>query len=239
MRRIILLIAALLPLSIALSQELTDTHINKVDAQGRRQGSWRVYDGEGNLKFTGNFVNDKPVGEFRYFYPNGKPKAVVMQLDSGKVAYTTNYHPNGNMMARGKYMNQKKDSTWLYYAEEDGTLASDETYAAGKKVGTSKIYYSDGKLAEEINYKDDIKDGPWVQYFTDGTVKLKATYKAGSLEGMYIYYYLNGNVQVSGTYVNGVKDGTWVYLTDIGEMEKREEYRNGRMIDREEFEIKK
>ncbi len=71
MKRLIL--AGLLQLLFfaALAQEITDNHINKADAQGRRQGVWRVYDDDGNLKFTGEYINGKPVGVFNYYYPEG------------------------------------------------------------------------------------------------------------------------------------------------------------------------
>ena len=239
MKRLVLLIILLFSFFTVISQELTDSHINKVDAQGRRQGKWRVYDGDGNLKFTGEFINGKPVGEFKFLYPNGKTKAIVQQLDSGRIAYTTNYHPNGNIMARGKYVDQKKDSTWLYYTEEDGFLASEESYDNGLKEGSWKIYYPDGKIAEETFYSHDLKEGPWIQYFTDGTIKMKAAYISDKLEGSYTIYHVNGKVEVSGIYLHDNKDGTWIYLTDIGELEKREEYRNGKLISQEIIEVDK
>jgi antitoxin component YwqK of YwqJK toxin-antitoxin module len=227
-----MIIASCIPMLKA--QELTDTHINKVDLQGRRQGLWRVYDGdEGYLKFTGEFQNDKPVGEFLYFFPNGKTKAIILQLDSGRISYATNFYLNGNIMAKGKYINQKKDSTWLYYNEEDATLASEEYYASGSKEGVWKVYYPEGGVAEEITYQNNLRHGPWMLYFTDGKLKLKATYVDDKLEGQYDIYHLNGKVEVSGTFLHDNKHGTWVYLSEIGELEKREEYVNGKMEEQE------
>ena len=46
---------------------------NKTDAQGRKQGPWRKYQpGDKILIYTGQFKDDIPVGEFRYYYPSGK-----------------------------------------------------------------------------------------------------------------------------------------------------------------------
>src|SRR5665647_835317 len=96
-----LILAGLLYLIVpfALAQEITDTHINKADASGRKQGIWKVYDEKGNLKYTGMYVNGKPAGIFKFYYPGGQVKAIVNQLDSGKVSYAKNFHPNGNLMA--------------------------------------------------------------------------------------------------------------------------------------------
>lgn len=233
MKRLFFTVILLFLLPVISAQELTDSHINKVDVYGRRQGFWKVYDGDGNLKFTGEFHDNKPLGEFRYFYPNGKIKAIILHQDSGRVSYTTNYYPNGNIMARGKYVDQKKDSTWLYYSELDATLASEEFYVHGSKEGVWKVYYPEGNLAEEINYRGNLRNGPWTLYFTDGKIKLKATYADDKLEGTYLIYHLNGNVEVSGAFLHDNKHGTWVYLSDLGELEKREEYVNGKLTSQE------
>ena len=68
---------------------------------------------------------------------------------------------------------------------------------------------------------------------------MKAAYISDKLEGTYTIYHVNGKVEVSGIYLHDNKDGTWVYLTDIGEMEKREEYRNGKLISQEIIEVNK
>lgn len=216
----------------AFSQEITESHINKVDLQGRRQGFWRVYDGDGNLKFTGEYVNGKPVGEFIYYFPNGRTKAIVNQLDSGRVTHMKSFHPNGRILAQGKYVNQQKDSTWLYYNAEDGSLSAEEHYINHSREGVWKTYYPEGRVAEEISYANNMKNGPWIQYFTNGNVKMKAQHVDDQLEGLYVVYHLKGGVEVSGTYLHGNKHGSWVYLNEQGELEVREEYVEGKMISR-------
>lgn len=235
MRNLILPACILLLAGMAAAQEITDTHINKVDLQGRRQGSWRVYDFEGNLKFTGEFVHGKPTGEFIWFYPSGRVKALVNHRDSGQVAYAKNFYPNGVLMAQGKYVNQQKDSLWLYYNEEDGSLSAEERYVNMSREGVWKTYFPEGGVAEEITYGHDMKNGPWMQYYTDGTIKLKGFYVDDLLEGLYIVYHLNGGVEISGTFRHSEKHGSWVYLNDLGELEKREEYDEGKLISQEEI----
>lgn len=212
------------------SQEYTSTHINKSDELGRRQGFWRVYDGNGNLKFEGTFAHDNPVGEFKYFFPNGKTKALVNNLDSGRVSYVKMFYQNGQLMATGKYSGQQKDSAWYYYSEIDGTLVSEEHYSEGVGEGIWKSYYPSGQVAEEYTYVGGKKEGEWIQYFSDGIIKSRGNYLDGQLDGLYVIYHLNGKVQVSGTYSMSKKTGAWVYLSEIGELEKREEYKNGALI---------
>ena len=238
MKRIILLISCLMLAGFVSAQEFTETHTNKTDAKGRKQGHWRVFDTNGNIKMEGNYVDGNPQGQFDYFYPDGHKKAVILNYDNGKVAYATLYHPNGNLMAKGKYLNQQKDSLWNYYDQDEGKLVSEEFYKQGKIEGVAKTFYPTGQIAEEQTYKNGLKDGPWAQYFTDGALKGKGEFKDGKPAGMYILYHLNGNVQVSGKYVDGEKDGPWIYLTRIGELEKKEIYDKGNLVSEQTMDVK-
>lgn len=238
MKRIVLSVMFFLAAALIFGQELSNVHANKTDGQGRKQGHWKVYDTNGNIKLEGNYVNGKPIGLFKFFYPDGHKKALINNLDSGKVTYATLFHENGNLMAKGKYLKQQKDSLWQYFDQENGKLLSEEFYSDGKKQGIVKTYYPSGEVAEEVTYKNDVKDGPWKQYFTDGAIKGKGTYVNGEPDGMYIMYHINGNVQVSGKYAAGEKEGVWVYLSSIGQMEKKEIYQKGLLISEENMETK-
>ena len=44
---------------------------NKTDVKGHKQGEWKKYHPNGMLRYVGNFKNDKPVGEFKYYYDTG------------------------------------------------------------------------------------------------------------------------------------------------------------------------
>jgi antitoxin component YwqK of YwqJK toxin-antitoxin module len=218
-----------------ISQELTSTHLNRVDEKGRKQGYWKVYDSTGELKFEGNYADGKPIGKFTYYYGNGVVKAEVINQDSGRISHIRMYHPNAKLMATGKYVNQKKDSTWFYYNQEDGSLASEEIYLNTLKEGEWKTYYPGGQVMEVTVYHNDIKEGPWKQYFSDGSLKSECNYVNDLLEGLYVIHHLNGKVEISGTYVHSQKDGVWVYLSDIGEMEAKETYDMGNLVKREEM----
>lgn len=218
----------------AAGQELGSTHINQVDSRGRKQGYWKIYDSSGELKFQGNYLDGKPVGDFVFYYPSGRKQAEVKNQDQGKVTYMRMYHPDGKLAATGKYINQKKDSTWQYFNHEDGTLASEDFYLNTLKSGEWKTYYPSGQVMEVTTYRDDIRQGPWIQYFSDGSVKAEGTYIDDVLDGQFTVRHLNGKVEISGQLVNGVKEGTWVYLNEIGELLIKEIYKNGDLIKREE-----
>lgn len=234
MKKIVLVLFMLFCVQGLFAQEYLSGHQNQVDDQGRRQGEWKVYDQAGNLKFVGQFKDDIPFGEFTYYYPSGKVKAVSMIFDSGRSSYTKTYHENGFLMAEGKYVNREKDSVWKYYSKYDkNLLLSEETYVDNEKEGIWYNYYPDGSVAEEISYKDDQKHGPWKQYFDDGSIKIRAKYEEGELEGLFQAFYPNGQASIAGTYEDAMKNGVWMYFDEDGQTIQREEYDHGYLIDRE------
>ena len=74
------LLLLLFPL-LALSQD-----INNVDINGYKQGKWLKKHNNGNIKYKGQFTDDKPFGLFYYFYENGKLKAEKKFFHNGQAA---------------------------------------------------------------------------------------------------------------------------------------------------------
>lgn len=235
--KILTIILVLLPcLLFSQAQNTDDKPINLKDAKGRKQGYWKKIE-NGAVKYDGNFKDDKPVGQFRYYYPSGKVKSVTYFSHNGEFGRTIMYHQNGNKMAAGNYINEEKDSLWAYY-NEDEKLISEVGYKNGKKQGLSRTYFPGGKPDEDVNYVDDVKNGQWIQYFPDGTPKLKGTYVNGLLQGLITVYYPGGTVMISGTYKNSLKEGMWIYFDEIGKTQKKEAWLGGKKV-KEEFLDKK
>ena len=216
---------------ISLLMPLTPFAQNQTDQEGRKHGDWRAYDERGNLKFEGQFRSGVPYGEFTYYYKDGSVKAISVFSGNGRIAYTRAFHENGNLMAEGKYLGQKKDSIWNYYSQWDkNLLVSREFYNKTRKDSIWITYFPDGDTAELIRYENDLKQGPWLQFFESGTTKLEAVYEDGDLEGKMTVYFPDGNVNVEGSYHNGMKEGTWLYYTEKGEIRKEEFYANGHLM---------
>jgi len=94
------------------------------DANGKKQGYWKKKDETGNhLLYEGEFKDNKPVGRFKYYYPNDSVRAIMNFKQEGKVAYAKLFHSTGKRMGEGKYIQEIKDSVWTYY-DESGTLLS-------------------------------------------------------------------------------------------------------------------
>lgn len=206
----------------SFSQEV----LNKTDAAGKKQGHWVKLDINKKKVYEGNFVNDRPNGQFIYYYPTGEKKAETVFSKNGTIARTKMYSIGGKIMGEGKYINEKKDSVWKFYDDEGG-LISEESYLNGQKNGKSKVFYTNGQLADERNWKAGVLDGPRVDYFESGSLKYKGTYVDGKLEGKAVFYQPSGKMYAEGVYINDLKDGPWKYYKEDGSLERTDTYSNG------------
>lgn len=200
---------------------------NKTDSKGEKQGEWKKYHKNGMLRYVGSFKNDKPVGEFKYYYDTGKMQTKMNHKGFG--TYSIVYYKTGEVKAVGKYINQVRDSTWTYY-DEEGYKKATEFYKKGLKDKMWYTYFKNGQVAEEKEYVNDFENGVWNKYEQDGKKKMTATYVDGGLEGKAVYFSL-GKRQISGFYYHGLRTGVWLYFEKDGiKIKKKEEYKNGRRI---------
>jgi antitoxin component YwqK of YwqJK toxin-antitoxin module len=206
-----------------------------VDAKGLKQGYWKKKDEKTNkLLYEGEFKDNKPVGKFKYYYPNDSAQAIFSFRNDGKFSYAWLFHPTGKKMAEGKYINEYKgndinrikDSVWTYY-DDAGIKISKESYVNGKKSGTSYVYFPDGTLSEERNYKDGVENGPFRQYFDGKAIRGMGNYVNGNLDGKNVYYFPGGIEAAVGYYKNGKKIGPWIYRDSKGNVKERELYKDG------------
>jgi len=141
-------------------------------------------------------------------------------LNSGTTAYNKMYHESsGRLMAQGKYVNQQKDSLWLYY-DNVGNLKSQETYAKGVLEGQSVMYYEpkNGQyvVAKYEYYINGLKNGQFKEYYPNTKLKTEGSYKDGNKNGMVKNFYTNGKIKSVERYKFAVKHGWWVFYGKDG-----------------------
>lgn len=203
---------------------------NQTDGQGRKQGKWIVkYTGLDVVRYEGSFVDNKPNGKFKYYFPNGKQKAIVTYYKNGTVSYALLYHESGQPMAEGKYIGQIKDSVWVYY-DAGGRKSAEENYVKGKKNGTAKVFFDDGSLAEVSNWEMDLQQGDMMAYYENGQVRIKAFYKDGNFDGEYVKYYKSGKTLAKGKFANAVKTGQWTFYHSNGSIDYKELWKDGKLV---------
>ena len=73
MKKILGLLTLTLTLLFGFSLESINAQndYNKTDNQGRRQGKWIDFHDNGKTRYTGEFKNNEPIGEFLYYSEDG------------------------------------------------------------------------------------------------------------------------------------------------------------------------
>lgn len=229
-KRIILFFIASLYFSTVLFSQQAAYTLNKTDKAGKKQGYWKKTDEKGILKYEGYFVDNYPTGEFKYYYEDGKIKAISKFFERGLRSFTLTYFPNSKLMSEGYYISTHKDSTWKYYNGYD-VVIKEEFYRANLKNGEWKTYYEDGSLTDKMNWKDGKKEGKWEQNYSGGT--LKTQFINDKLEGNYQVYSPNGLLRNQGKYINNLKEGLWFWYNDDGLPIKKYVYKKDRIISKE------
>jgi antitoxin component YwqK of YwqJK toxin-antitoxin module len=213
---------------VVFAQEL-----NKSDAKGRKTGKWVVKHENGITRYTGEFKEGKPIGEFRYFYESGDLKSVVNFKSDGKTSYGTFYYSaedGGKKMSEGKYIDQKKDSTWTYY-DGGGAKTYTQEFKDDLENGKRFIYYVSGKKSEAFTYVNGKKEGDWAQYFEKGTKRASGKYVNDLLHGKLTYYYSStGKPEQEIMYKNGVVHGLTSAYDEDGKLLKEIYVKNGEPV---------
>ena len=215
MKRIaLILVSLMIGVTSLLAQDF-----NRTDAKGRRQGAWRGFYPNGQIRYEGQFKNDKCKGTFKYYDEQGNLKATNEFDKSGEQAFNKTYAPNGRMIATGYYLNQKKEGEWKYYDEASGQLRLVEDNKEGKVHGWSRLYNpNNGVLAEETQYVEGQPEGKCKKYSDTGILIMECQYHNGLLDGPSKTYYPNSAMKEEGQYSKGQKVGQWKTYNEEGDL---------------------
>ena len=220
MKRYCLILAALLFAVAAVAQDF-----NRIDSKGRRQGAWHDFYSNGQLRYEGQFKNDKCKGTFRYYDEQGNLKATNEFDKTGEKALNKTYAPNGRVIATGYYLNQKKDGEWKYYDANSGQLSLVEENTEGKVNGWSRLYNpQNGMLAEETQFVEGLPEGQCRKYSDTGVLIMECIYHNGLLDGPTKTYYPSKALKEEGQYAKGQKSGVWKTYNEDGEVIAEESY---------------
>jgi antitoxin component YwqK of YwqJK toxin-antitoxin module len=210
----------------SLSQ-VTDT-LNLTDSKGMKQGHWIKKDSKGKVQYEGFFRNNKPVGEFKRFYSDGKLQSVLVFSEDGKSADAVFYHTNGLKSSAGKYVNQMKEGKWQFFSSSfNDYMISEEEYKNNQRHGLSVKYYPNNIPSEMVTYKNGARDGEWLQFYVNGNVFLRGNYSAGKLQGRFTVYYDDGKTQYTGQYLDDARNGDWLKYDRNGSLNSTINYKRG------------
>ncbi len=141
-----------------------------------------------------------------------------------KQGYWKKEYPNGNLMYKGYFVNDKPVGTMARYFENGGVKAI-LAYDGNSEYAKAKIFYEDGSLASEGNYKKSRKDSIWNYYsYYDKNIRSKETYSNGLLNGTSFHYYPGGSVSEKIEWKDGKKQGVWEQYFEDGSLRLKASY---------------
>lgn len=205
---------------------------NQTDELGRKQGKWIKFK-DGVKFYEGSFKDDKPMGEFKRYYTSGRLSSLSDFDEDGSRCYAEFYYDKRKnpLKAKGIYIDQKKDSIWLYY-NEDGVLVNEESFRLGVADGWWRLYNYFGALVKETPYKMGKIDGIQKEYFETGGLLRTMTFELDSLQGDFMVYYPNEKPRIKGQFNKGMQDKEWYYYNEDGSVEYIEYYEQGSLMKR-------
>ena len=199
--------------------------INRSDREGRKQGLWKFFYGNGNVQMEGTYTNDLRDGYFKEYDPEGNLVSVskytmgMKQEDArevSKLEVRVDYHPNGKPKIEGRYFNDIPEGVRREY-DEEGNLVRGFVFRNGIIVGRG------------ITDESGLREGPWKEYFEDGKLRAEGRYSKGKRVGKWKFYFRSGTLEQEGNYnARGLYDGLWKWYYESGNILREEEYLNGR-----------
>ncbi len=232
--------------------------INRYDSQGKKQGIWREYYDNGQIKWEATYKNGVLDGYYKEYSPYGtlvkyerykngqkiiekQPENSTSKTLSGNIRLVEEYYPGKKLKHVGTYSDTIPVGLHKYYSP-DGKLDSAVWYndygiklgvgqvdSNDRKTGTWKLFYDDGKLMATGEYKNDKRTGKWQFYYKNGQIQQTGYYKNGQPNGKWVWYYPDGKLLRVEYYVNGLHDGDYYELSENGDTIVKAFYTEGEL----------
>lgn len=191
-----------------------------VDGKGgemTRLGEKMFYE-NGNLMYEKHFKGDKPTGDWKFYYENGKLHA------------EGNFDKNDSIGSGWKFFNDKGED---FYAGEYDSMAVLDFTADHRPLSVS-YYKGDSEMRFQFNenytintkgiVKNGLKEGRWEFYYANGQKMLEANYSGGIKNGAYNSYRENGVPYFRGFYINDERANIWEFYDEAGNFAGQKDY---------------
>ena len=214
--------------------------INRVDNNGLKQGSWKDFYINGNIKTEKTFVDDQLNGYYKEYDQKGN-LILTMLYDKGSVVESNvkddpeievvnKYNSDGKLIYSGPYRSKIPVGIHREYSV-DGKITNSFIYndvgvvlsegivdESGKKTGKWKDFYPDHKLLDEGQYTDNRKTGLWKFYNEAGKIEQTGYFNSDRSDGLWQWYYEDGSLLREEEYFQGNRDGSFTEYSKTGEI---------------------
>jgi uncharacterized protein len=170
---------------------------------GKRIGDWKFYYSNGQLEQTGSYSKDgKPDGPWTWYYITGELLREESYFNGHRDGYSKEYDPTGYVIAEGEYIEGYEEGIWNYSYGDHSAVGG---YLNGMRHGDWKHYYKDGRLSFEGSFIEDNPNGRHTWYWSNGNKKTEGNYIMGLEHGEWVKYNPDGSQFISILYENGIE----------------------------------
>ena len=189
--------------------------------EGIKNGKWVIKYPSGKNRAILEYSYDKPVGEWRYFYEDGKLESIERFNSEGFLSGEMSvYDREGNSLKKANYQNGLLQGEVIFY-QSKGVLDTIANFENGRLTGKIEVFSING-LQLEGNYKDNRRVSLWKLYYNTGDLKVTIPYRNGLKTGKSIIYDKAGGV----VHVNYYRDNNEVTV-DGKVIKKAKPFRDG------------
>jgi len=168
----------------------------------------------------------KREGAWEEYYVNGNIRARGSYINDFKIGEWVYYHENGQLEQKGDYdENGKPIGKWVWYYD-NGNLWREEFFINGLRDGLVTEFDPSGNIISEGEYFEGLEEGKWIYNFENH--RIEGSYSAGQRNGMWRHYYPNGQLSFEGQFINDIPNGKHTYYWDNGKKKDEENYVMGR-----------
>ena len=165
-----------------------------------KDGPYKEYYKNGQLKSEGQYKNRLRVGNWKSFYETGELSSVYSYHEGKRDKVSKSFFKDGSIKSETKKINEVFIRKQFY---ESGNLF----YERALSRGYYKEYFESGILKIESNYKDWELSGLWRQFFESGDIEWEVMYKNGYKDGFYRQYFENGKLSLQDLYKIAQENG--------------------------------
>lgn len=179
-----------------------------LEFEGEKQAVTVIQQNTGPI--VGKFnSNEKPVGNWYYYYTQGNLSLKAELNDKGEKHGTFRYYDafTNNLIEEKEYENNVQTGKQKKYYRS-GELEQVLTYREDQVVDTVYNYYRGGQIEDIIPLKDGKRHGVAIGYYENGQVKYQTNFSEGEASGEYRSYHPNGVLEMEVTLEKGKANGT-------------------------------
>lgn len=216
-----------LPNNKIVIEEAWDIGKNQIVSNGN--GIYKAFSNTGQLMVKGKVENGQKIGTWIMYFENGKTKEEgIYENEIYRTTNSWDFHGNQNIIdGQGFYKAFYPDGEYIL---ETGIIES------GLREGEWKLYYESPDVVYQVqNYKNGKLTGVQKIYFESNQLYSSGEMKNGLREGEWSWYFENGNISSTVNFSKDKKEGEQTMWNEVGEISKKEYYKNGELIEEKIF----